>query len=271
MLTSKAELLQIIALGENSQVEFKRDDCRPEQLAREIVAMVNHHGGMILLGVEDDGKISGIQRENLEEWIMDGVVARKVHPLVLPNYQEISIDEDKRVAVLTFTQGLSKPYLCRHGDREQIFIRVSSKSRLTTREQLVRLFETGGMLHTEKLPVSGTSIESLDMERVKDYLKNVIIDPDIPSNEEQWLQRLLGLGLLTESMTKDPVCTTAGLLLFGFRPRRHLGNAGIRLMVFEGAEKDYQAKLDEIIDLPIVGLWKRDSNSQRTLSASGND
>lgn len=230
MLLSKADLLQIIALGENSQVEFKRDDCRPEQLAKEIVAMVNHLGGMILLGVEDDGNISGIQRNKLEEWIMDGVVARKVHPLIVPHYQEIPIDERKRVAVLTFTQAISKPYVCRHADREQIFIRIGTVSRLTTREQQVRLFETGGMLQTERLPVSGTSIDFLDMERIKDYLTNVILDPDIPSNDEEWMQHLLGIGVLTESLTKTPVCTTAGLLLFGNRPRRMLGNAGIRLM-----------------------------------------
>ena len=35
----KSELEQIIANGENSGVEFKRDDCRPEQLAREHTVM----------------------------------------------------------------------------------------------------------------------------------------------------------------------------------------------------------------------------------------
>ncbi len=104
----KSELSQIIANGENSGVEFKRDDCRPEQLAREIVAMVNLSGGMVLLGVEDDGTISGIQREkNLEEWVMDTVVAKKIHPLILPFYQEIQVDEHKRVAVISFTQGVA--------------------------------------------------------------------------------------------------------------------------------------------------------------------
>ena len=32
----RAELLELIAGGENSGVEFKRDDLRPEQLAREV-------------------------------------------------------------------------------------------------------------------------------------------------------------------------------------------------------------------------------------------
>jgi ATP-dependent DNA helicase RecG len=44
------EILQIIAEGENSSVKFKRGDIRPEQLAKEAVAMANLQGGMILIG-----------------------------------------------------------------------------------------------------------------------------------------------------------------------------------------------------------------------------
>ena len=82
----KVELLEIIANGENSKVEFKRDDIRTEQLAKEIVALVNFQGGHILLGVEDNGTISGLKRKKMEEWVMN-VVADKVHPLVLPSYE----------------------------------------------------------------------------------------------------------------------------------------------------------------------------------------
>ena len=56
----KRELLEIIANGENSGVEFKRDDVRPEQVTKEIVAMLNFRGGAVILGVEDDGVISGL-------------------------------------------------------------------------------------------------------------------------------------------------------------------------------------------------------------------
>ena len=64
----KTELLELIANGENSGVEFKRDDIRPEQLAKEVVAMANFQGGRVLLGVEDDGTVSSIQRPDLEEY-----------------------------------------------------------------------------------------------------------------------------------------------------------------------------------------------------------
>ena len=67
----KTELLEIIANGENSGVEFKRDDIRPEQLAKEVVALLNFQGGRVFIGVDDNGTISGIQRPNIEEWVMN--------------------------------------------------------------------------------------------------------------------------------------------------------------------------------------------------------
>lgn len=79
----KTELLELIANGENSGVEFKRDDIRPEQLAKEVVAMANFQGGRVLLGVEDDGTVSSIQRPDLEEWVMN-IFQNKIHPMILP-------------------------------------------------------------------------------------------------------------------------------------------------------------------------------------------
>ena len=60
----KTELREIIANGKNSGVEFKRDDIRIETLGKEIVALANFQGGRILLGVDDDGTISGIQNRD---------------------------------------------------------------------------------------------------------------------------------------------------------------------------------------------------------------
>ena len=67
----KAELVERIRNGENSGVEFKRENIRPEQLAKEIVALINFKGGCVLLGVEDDGGVVGIDRPDMEEWVMN--------------------------------------------------------------------------------------------------------------------------------------------------------------------------------------------------------
>lgn len=263
----KAELLELIANGESSGVEFKRDDVRPEQLAKEVVAMANLNGGILLLGVEDDGTISGITREKVEEWVMDGVFGTKVHPMLLPFYEEVQID-DKRVAVISFTQGTSKPYVVRDKGREDVYIRVGTTSRLASRDQQARLFASGGILHPEVLPVPGSSYASLSKERLEDYLQNIINDPDMPATEAQWVERLIGLGYLVKGVTSTPVCTIAGMVLFGHSPRKYLRQSGIRVMVFDGLDKQYQALLDETLDAPMVGLWRKDELGQRSLSSS---
>ena len=251
MLRSK--LMEIIANGENSGVEFKRDDIRPEHLAKEIVAMANFQGGRVLLGVEDDGTIPGIQRDNIEEWVMN-IIRDRIHPLILPYYEEIKIDDDTVVAVITFPQGLSKPYVVRKGGAENIYIRVGSTSRLATREQQMRLFELGGMLHTEAMPVPRTNMDCLDMARLHNYLRDILRDPDLPKTNEEWERRLLGLGFLLEAGGVI-YCSIAGLVLFGKKPRRYLKQSGLRFFAFKGQDKEYQALLDIILDAPLVGRW----------------
>ena len=257
----KTELLELIANGENSGVEFKRDDIRPEQLAKEVVAMANFQGGRVLLGVEDDGTVSSIQRPDLEEWVMN-IFQNKIHPMILPFYEEVKLDDGKTVAVVSFPIGISKPYVLRHSGKEEIYIRVGTTSRLATREQQMRLFELGGMLHTEVMPVPRTDMSCLDDARLMNYIRDILRDPDVPQSTEAWQARLLGLGFLTEA-AGNICCTIAGLILFGKNPRRYLKQAGLRVMAFQGDDKEYQAALDEIIDGPMVGRWDIDHGDKR--------
>ena len=47
---TRTELEELIRSGENSGVEFKRDDIIPERLAKELAALLNLRGGHLLLG-----------------------------------------------------------------------------------------------------------------------------------------------------------------------------------------------------------------------------
>jgi len=253
----KKELQQIIKNGENSGIEFKRDDVRPEQLAKEVVAMANLNGGRLLIGVEDDGTVSGIIRTDLEAWIIDTVFGRYIHPTIIPFYEEVQWDADKRVAVIAFTTGVGKPYVVRAKDREDIYVRMGSQSRLATREQQARLFSSGGLLHSELLPVPGTTMETMDLVRIENYLKVILNDPDIPNGGTAWEERLLNLGFLVNSTDGKPTCTMAGLVLFGVKPRRFLKQAGMRLVVYEGEDKEYKSLLDRVLDAPLLGRWSQ--------------
>lgn len=251
----KSELLELIANGESSGVEFKRDDVRPEQLAKEIVALANFQGGRLLLGVEDDGAITGLTRQDTERWIMDVVFGRYVHPMILPFYEEVALEDGRRVAVITIQAGVSKPYVLRHNDREDIYVRLGTTSRLASREQ-VRLFASGAMLHPETLAVSGTGLADLGTERLADYLVAYAKDSAAPGSAAAWEERLTGLGLMASSPDGRNVCSIAGLVLFGRNPRRALPQAGVRWMAFAGDTKDYQAIDDTLLDGPLVPLTR---------------
>ena len=75
---TRGDLAELFRNGESSGVEFKRDDVRPERLAREMAALLNFEGGHVLLGVDDDGTVRGLAREPraVEEWVNEVARAR---------------------------------------------------------------------------------------------------------------------------------------------------------------------------------------------------
>ncbi len=264
----KSDLLEIIANGENSGVEFKRDDIRPEQLAKEIVAFANVQGGRILLGVEDNGRITGLHRAGPQEWVLN-VFRDKVHPQIIPFYEEVVVEQGVRVGVITIAPGISKPYVVGHNNREEGYIRMGDRSELATREQQLRLFESGGLLHVEVLPVPGTSLSNIDLDRLDYYLRTIIKDPEMPGTGSEWTERLLGLGLMAEDGMGSKVCSVAGLICFGINPRRFLRQAGLRVMAFAGMDKEYRALLDVVLDAPLVGRWKVTDSGRKELVDEG--
>ncbi len=255
MTMLKAELLEIIRNGEGSGIEFKRDDVRAESLAKEIVALVNFKGGRIILGVDDDGQIAGITKPNLEEWVMN-ICTNYVHPRIIPYYEEIAVDNHK-VAVITIDMGISKPYVVRHNHREDIYVRIGSTSRLASREEQARLFQSGGVLHVETLPVPRTSFGSLDQRRLEDYFGRVRGIRELPRLDKEWVKLLVNMEYMVETEYVEEVCTIAGLILFGREPKRHLLQAGIEWVVFPGTDKDYDTRDRATLDGPLVGLWNK--------------
>jgi len=64
-----SDYIKITQLGESQFVEFKRAAVEAKHLAEDLVALANADGGTVLIGVEDDGSISGIEsyRDNVDE------------------------------------------------------------------------------------------------------------------------------------------------------------------------------------------------------------
>ncbi|MXW15288.1 MAG: ATP-dependent DNA helicase RecG [Rhodothermaceae bacterium] len=254
---TKVELRELIINGENSLVEFKRDDVHPMSLAKEMSALLNREGGVILLGVEDNGEISGISasRRSTEEWVMN-IALNSIQPSTDPAFLPIKIDDDNSVGIIKLSPDTSsKPYRARKNNAWVTYVRVGSTSREATREEEVRLYQTAGLVNYETRPVRNTGLDSLDLQRVVNYFQFILEIPAPPYDEiQEWEQILLNSDLLIE--TDDGNCVSAaGLLLFGKNPNRRLPQAGVTAVVFPGTEKDYNTIDEEIIRGPVVPLF----------------
>ena len=252
-MITKTGLLEIISNGENSGVEFKRDILQNHQLAKELVAFSNLEGGMVLLGVDDDGTIAGLTRKNLEEWVMTAC-RDKIRPGVIPAFQTIrDVEPGKDVAVVRVPRG-GDVHSQWHENRNTYYIRVGSQSREPTPQELGRLFQQRGMFRADLRPVSGTSIDDLDRRRLKDYFGRVR-QQDVPIDDDigGWQNLLVN----TEIMAEERV-TLSGMLLFGNTPNRFLPQAGIDAAAFPGTEKDYAAKERLTLRGPMTSLMGTD-------------
>lgn len=248
-MVTLVELLEILRNGENSSIEFKRDDIQNHEFTKELVAFSNLEGGMVLLGVEDDGSVSGTVRDNLEEWVMNAC-RDKIRPGIIPNYAVIrGVEGCKNVAIVSVPRGVDV-HSRWHNNRHMYFIRIGTTSREPTPEELGRLFQQRGTFRAELRPVPGAGIDDLDRRRLKNYFLH-IREQEIPEdNDEVGWQALM---VNTEIMVNEGV-TSAGLLLFGRNPNRFLGHAGIDAVAYPGQEKDYAARERTQIRGPMTPL-----------------
>ena len=243
----KSEFLALIRQGEEAKIEFKTDDVRPESMAKEIVSFANMNGGYILIGVEDGGgKIVGVQRDNLQAWMMDTVIGRHVHPAILPDYEEVAID-DATVAVVKIPRGIAKPYVLRHNEREDIYVRYGDTCQLATREQVVRLFDASGLLSAEELPVYGSRLDELDARRCAEYFQKILGEAPVENQREILVNRSFLVG--DESPQS---CSIFAYALFAKPPGRRVPQAVARLTVYPGEDKDYDTAFDKVLDVPFL-------------------
>jgi len=255
---TKNELLGLIQNGQNSYVEFKRYGVSPASLAKEMSALLNvSDEGVILLGVEDDGLISGIpdNLKKVEEWVMNTAQDR-IRPLFVPFFHAIRIDDGRAVGIISLqSYASSKPYKARNGQYWTTHIRIGRTSRIASLEEERWIELSASDKKYETQPVQDTGIESLDMMRIENFFRSILKVP-IPDQNElfKWQKILLHADFLTD-MGKNRVCATvAGLLLFGKNPYCRLSQAGITALAFPEKDKDSNITEEDRIHGPLVSL-----------------
>ena len=144
--------------------------CKTMNSPEELVAFSNFEGGMVLLGVEDDGTITGLTRERLEEWVMTAC-RDKIRPAIIPFFETIrNVESGKDVAIVRVPRGVDV-HSQWHNNRNIYYIRVGTQSREPTSQELSRLFQQRGTFRADLRPISGATITDLDRRRLSEYFR----------------------------------------------------------------------------------------------------
>jgi ATP-dependent DNA helicase RecG len=254
---NRTELEERIRNGENSGVEFKRDDVQPERLAKEMAALLNLEGGHILLGVDDDRTVSGLTRspKQAEEWVME-VARAHLRPAAIPFWETIEWHDGKVVGVISLpADAPDKPYKAKRGSAWVTQMRVGTTTRDATDAEEARLYMQSGPLQYDRKPVPGATFEDLDLRRLANYFRDLRRQATpADSDRESWIRLLVNTELMAEDRDHS-MPSAGGLLLFGSNPNRFLPQAGVTAVAYSGTEKDYDAKARATLRGPVVSLF----------------
>ena len=209
------ELKSLILKGESSTLQFKKklSDVKPcDDLARDIVAFLNHRGGKILIGVVDDGSIFGLNQEQVRSanQSISNAASQHVVPGVTVDTENV-LTNNGLVIVLTVEEGIDKPYQTNRGE---FYVKTGADKRhVTHRDELRRLFQVGSHVFAEKQPVRGSELSQIDFGRYRNFYEQTN-QSDAPEDEKAILSQMRALHLVA-----GDELTLAGCLLFTRNPQ----------------------------------------------------
>ncbi len=200
---NRKELLELISKGESSTLEFKRKISSNIKIAKEISAFANTIGGYLLIGIDDDGSINGVESEKGDIYQVLIICEFNISPPVIPYIEIVGIN-GKDIIVIYIKESKSKPHkLDENPDEKNSFkktyIRVGEKSVVASRE-MVRVLS--GMSPDSK-PITLSIgekekrlfhyLDAHERSTVKDFARLVNISE---RRSERLLVRLVRAGVL---------------------------------------------------------------------------
>lgn len=202
------ELLTQIVLGEDSSRQFKVDIKNADSLASEMAAFANTNGGIIFIGVADDGLMPGLSAQDVGRvnQLISNAASRLVHSPLAVLTENVAIGNGRIAIVLTVPKGIDKPYFDKNG---VIWLKAGAdKRRVNSKEELRRLFQITNQFHADELPTKA-GIDRMDKLRFRDFLRDVY-KMDYPDSPAELTLLLQNMNLATD----DGMLNLAGVLLF---------------------------------------------------------
>ena len=226
-----SELIEIIARDEDSRHQFKANVTNETSVAQEMIAFSNTLGGLLIIGVSNDGAVTGLTREDMGRLnnLISNAASQQVRPPINPVTENIALT-DGLVVVVTIPQGIARPYMDKNG---VIWVKNGAdKRKATAREEIQRMYQSANLIHGDEIPVNSMSVTEVDEARFSAFYETQYGESF--NKEDLSLKQVLqNLNLL-----KNDVLNIAGALLFARNPQLKLPAFIIKCVAFPGNEID---------------------------------
>ena len=216
---------------------FDRKSARKDdkEIAKHISAFANAAGGKLVIGIEDDGEVTGFRRNgarDIENFERASITTCSPSPVVRKERIPVVNSSGEDDVVLVLDVEASPNHVVSRASDGEVFLRQNDKSVKLTREQVSALeYDKGQRVFEDEL-VSDSSIEDVDHE-VLDRYKELL---GTEASDEQVLR--------SRRFMRDGKLTVAGALLFAQDPSAMMPQARVRVLRYDGVRMETGERLN---------------------------
>ena len=117
---------KLISKGEHQHLDFKFEINDASLIAKSFSAFANATGGKLLIGVNDNGRVTGVRSEE-EQYMIDAAATYYCSPPVPYSIRRWDC-KGKTVLEVDIPEGTRKPYFARHKNKPLVaYIRIADR------------------------------------------------------------------------------------------------------------------------------------------------
>ena len=256
MNTSEREIVELIRQGESLTLEFKSDkQCLPDrELVAAVVALANTEGGDLLLGVEDDGAVTGLHPNHAKLSGLPALIANKTNPAYSVKVEPVDVGA-MRIARITVPKSrqlvstseglLQRRRLMTSGRPEAV---PFYPHEFVQRQSALGLADPSAMALEE---LTTDDLNPLERHRVREAIRKYGGDQALLPLADEELDGALGLTTIVGGIKRP---TLAGLLLLGREEqlRRFVPSHETAFQVLEGTD----VRVNEFFRKPLLQTFE---------------
>jgi ATP-dependent DNA helicase RecG len=256
MDANEHELKTLIAKGETLTVEFKSDikGLPDRELVSAVVALANTEGGVLLLGVEDDGTVTGVQPNHQDTAGLSALIANRTNPPVAVGTEVITWGDKKILGIhVSKSRGIVST-----SDGLLLRRRLLASGRPEAvpfyPHEFIQRQSSLGLADPSAIPLTSLTVEALnplERQRIRESIRRYGGDMSLISLADEELDGALGLVTAIESVRRP---TVAGLLILGREEvlRQHVPAHEVAFQVLEGTD----VRVNEFFRKPLLQTFE---------------